>query len=82
MPEIVMSEKEIKGILKTLTEKFMETIACWDDVVFIGIRSGGDLVARNVVKLIEKKTGKRIPLGVLDIALYRDDLSMRLFSVL
>lgn len=37
------------------------------------------LVARNVVKLVEEKIGKSIPLGTLDIGLYRDDLSKRLF---
>lgn len=80
MPEIVMSEKEITAILRDLADQLMESISPWNDIVFIGIRSGGVLVARNVVKLLEQKTGMQVPLGTLDIALYRDDVSKRLFS--
>jgi pyrimidine operon attenuation protein / uracil phosphoribosyltransferase len=79
MPEKAMSEKEIKEVLKGLAKRFMAEISSWEEVVFIGIRSGGVLVARSIVKLVEKETGKRIPLGTLDIGLYRDDLSKRLF---
>ena len=80
MPDIAMSENEVKGILLDLADRLMGAMDSWNDVVSIGIRSGGLLVARNVVKLIEEKTGKQIPLGALDIALYRDDVSKRLFS--
>jgi pyrimidine operon attenuation protein / uracil phosphoribosyltransferase len=79
MPDKAMSEKEIKGILKDLAARFMAGISSWDDVVFVGVRSGGVLVARNIVKMVEEKIGTRIPLGTLDIGLYRDDLSKRLF---
>lgn len=80
MPEIAMSEKDITFILQELVEKLLRAVKTWDDVVFIGVRSGGVLVAKNIVKLIEDKIGIQIPLGALDIALYRDDLSKRLFS--
>ncbi len=80
MPEIAIGEKEIHGIFRDLADHFMRSIGSWDDVVFIGIRSGGFLVANNLVKLIFEKTGQKIPLGALDIALYRDDVSKRLFS--
>jgi pyrimidine operon attenuation protein / uracil phosphoribosyltransferase len=80
MPDIAMSENEVREILFDLADRLMGAIDSWNDVVSIGIRSGGLLVAKNVVKRIEEKTGKRIPLGALDIALYRDDVSKRLFS--
>lgn len=81
MPEIVMSESEARYILHDLADRVMEAIDSWSDAVFIGIRSGGYLVAGNVVRLIEERTGRSIPLGALDIALYRDDLSQRPFSL-
>lgn len=40
MSEKAMGEKEIKGILADLAQRFMEAISSWDDVVFIGVRSG------------------------------------------
>ena len=79
MREKAISQREIRDLLNELATKLMQDIASWDDVVFIGVRSGGVLVARNIVKLIEERAGKRIPLGTLDIGLYRDDLSKRLF---
>jgi pyrimidine operon attenuation protein/uracil phosphoribosyltransferase len=75
MSDIPLSPKDIDKILNELASTLMSTIADWDEIVFIGIRSGGLLVAKNVVKLLEEKTGKQIQLGALDIALYRDDLS-------
>lgn len=69
---------DIKAILRRVASKVWQSLSDWDDVVFIGIRSGGEHVARQVVKILESKTGTTIPLGALDIALYRDDLSQRL----
>ena len=39
----------------------------------VGIRRGGDVLAERLAGLIEKRQGKRPPLGVVDITLYRDD---------
>ncbi len=80
MTEIAMSEMEIKKILRDLAGRLMDEMGSWHEAVFIGIRSGGLLVAKNVVNLIEEKTGKTIPLGALDIALYRDDVHRRPFT--
>jgi pyrimidine operon attenuation protein / uracil phosphoribosyltransferase len=79
MEEILRSPKEIQSILVRLTEELMGSISAWDKVAFIGMRSGGELIARGLVKLLEEKISKQIPLGVLDIALYRDDLTRRKF---
>ncbi len=77
MTEIPHSAQDIDGMLHDLAETLMADIDNWNDVVFIGIRSGGVLVARNVVTILEERTGKQIPLGALDIGLYRDDLSKK-----
>ncbi len=79
MVDIPHSSKDIEGMLRDLTNTLMNMIEKWDEVVFIGIRSGGLLVAENVVRLLEARIGKHIPLGALDIALYRDDLSRMRF---
>jgi len=75
MNNIPPGTKDIDRILHDLADTLMSSIENWDKIVFIGIRSGGLLVARNVVALLEERTGAQIPLGALDIALYRDDLS-------
>jgi pyrimidine operon attenuation protein/uracil phosphoribosyltransferase len=48
-----------------------------DNMVIIGIRTGGELLARELQERIEKKLGKRPLLGMLDITLYRDDLDYK-----
>lgn len=79
MADKLLGSKEVDGILHNLADTLYSSIKNWDEIVFIGIRSGGLLVAKNVVKLLEEKTGMQIPLGALDIALYRDDLAKKRF---
>ena len=45
------------------------------DLVLVGIQTGGVFLARRLQKKISGIEGKEIPLGVLDITLYRDDFS-------
>ena len=44
------------------------------DFVLIGIRTRGVILARRMQAEIERLESVRVPLGILDIALYRDDL--------
>jgi len=76
---IPRTPEEIHTVLLDLAEGLIRSISSWDNTAFIGVRSGGELIARSLVKLLKDKTGKEVPLGVLDIALYRDDLSRRKF---
>src|SRR5512136_3070878 len=48
-----------------------------DRLAFVGIRRGGVPLAERIRAEIGKVTGSPPPLGTLDIALYRDDLSQR-----
>jgi len=74
-----LKPNEIQTILNKLARSVARRFTQWDDVVFIGIRSGGEHLARHLVKRLEARTGASLPLGVLDIALYRDDLSRRVY---
>ena len=44
-------------------------------LAIIGIRTRGDIIAKRIAECIKKKYKYEIPLGVLDITLYRDDLT-------
>jgi pyrimidine operon attenuation protein/uracil phosphoribosyltransferase len=46
-----------------------------DQVVFIGIRTRGPYVAKRLAEIIQKRHGQDIPVGEMDITLYRDDLN-------
>ena len=52
-------------------------------LLLVGIQRRGVDLARRLAVLLERKTGKNIPLGTLDINLYRDDwTSMAAFPAL
>ena len=46
-----------------------------DNIVIVGIRTRGVPIAERIAANIEHIEGKKPPVGVLDITLYRDDLS-------
>jgi pyrimidine operon attenuation protein/uracil phosphoribosyltransferase len=46
-----------------------------DDLMIVGIRSRGVPIAERMVKEIEQAEGQAVPFGILDITLYRDDLT-------
>ena len=46
-----------------------------DDLIIIGIRSRGVPIAERVAREIEEMEGAPVPLGILDITLYRYDLT-------
>ncbi len=79
MTDILLTPGEVAEILQELADKLETRFKAWDKIAFIGIRSGGEHVAEHLVRLMKKRLHREIPLGELDIALYRDDLSKRLF---
>ncbi len=44
-----------------------------EPLAIVGVRRGGELLARRLADLVGKKTGTPPPLGFIDITLYRDD---------
>jgi pyrimidine operon attenuation protein/uracil phosphoribosyltransferase len=48
------------------------------DVTLVGIRSRGSHLARRIAERILKSAGQTVPVGILDITLYRDDLRARI----
>ena len=60
-------------IIERLASQILETFAKLDHLVLIGIERRGVDLARRLVQIIQKRSGKTLPLGTLDINLYRDD---------
>ncbi|WP_297055428.1 bifunctional pyr operon transcriptional regulator/uracil phosphoribosyltransferase PyrR [Thermosulfurimonas sp.] len=68
-------EKEIERTLRRLTHEILERYGGARDLILVGIRTGGVPLARRLQRLIEEQEGIKIPVGTLDISLYRDDWS-------
>lgn len=71
----VMNEVEISLSLTRIAYQIIEdNYPLNNDVALIGIKTGGEYVARRLHKLIYDITGVDLEMGFIDIALYRDDL--------
>lgn len=69
------------GMRRTVTRLSHEVIEAnrgAEQLAVIGIRTRGEFLARRVAKLVEEIEGQPVPVGILDITLYRDDLRGRL----
>src|SRR6267154_5153008 len=71
----LMSASEIDRTLVRLAHEILERTADLDKLAFIGIRRRGVPLAQRLAKKIESLENRKIPVGILDINLYRDDLS-------
>jgi pyrimidine operon attenuation protein / uracil phosphoribosyltransferase len=71
----LMSASEIDRTLVRLAHEILEKTADLDKLGFIGIRRRGAPLAERLARKIEELEKRRIPVGILDISLYRDDLS-------
>src|SRR5579872_5241371 len=71
----LMSASEIDRTLVRLAHEILEKTKDLDKLAFIGIRRRGVPLAQRLAKKIESLENRKIPVGILDINLYRDDLS-------
>jgi pyrimidine operon attenuation protein / uracil phosphoribosyltransferase len=71
----LMSASEIDRTLVRLAHEVLERTVDLDRLVFVGIRRRGVPLAQRLAQKIESLEVRKIPVGILDINLYRDDLS-------
>src|SRR5271157_1240039 len=71
----LMSASEIDRTLVRLAHEILEKTKDLDLLAFIGIRRRGVPMAQRLARKIETLENRKIPTGILDINLYRDDLT-------
>src|SRR5450759_4374081 len=72
----LMRATEIDRTLVRLAHEILEKTKDLDQLAFIGIRRRGVPLAQRLSAKIESLENRKVPLGILDITLYRDALSM------
>lgn len=72
---IILSADKLNRALTRISHEILEHNLGADDVVIIGIQSRGAIIAKRLIKKINKIEGKELNYGALDIALYRDDIT-------
>ncbi len=71
----IMDEMAIKRALIRIAHEIIEKNKGVDNVALIGIRRRGGPLAYRLAERIEEIEGIKVPVGILDITLYRDDLT-------
>ena len=71
----ILNAAQVQSIFERFAREMPKRYGNLDQVVFIGVRTRGPYVAKRLAGIIKKRHGKDIPIGEMDIALYRDDLN-------
>lgn len=73
---LILDEERIRRTLSRMTHEIMEYHRDAKDIALIGIRTRGVEIANRLAKKIQELEKQEIPVGILDITLYRDDLNL------
>ena len=73
LKEIVRTEKEIEASLDRICEQLLNRHPQLNEVVLVGIRTGGVFLAERLKERVLRRKGVNLPTGIIDINLYRDD---------
>jgi pyrimidine operon attenuation protein/uracil phosphoribosyltransferase len=70
---IVMEAAEIQQTLVRIAQEIINEAADCDRLALIGIHTGGVHLAKRLQAIISERHGLDVPVGMVDITLYRDD---------
>ena len=71
----ILTAVQIAAIFERFASEMATTYESLEHVVFIGVRTRGPYVAKRLAAMIKKRHKNEIPVGEMDITLYRDDLN-------
>ncbi len=72
---IVLDEQAIRRALTRIAHEIIEKNKGIDHLLLVGIRTRGIFIANRLAERILQIEGRNVPVGEIDITLYRDDLS-------
>jgi len=76
-PATILDEAEIRRAVTRIAHEVLERNHGAGGVALVGIAARGDDLARRLALEIERIEGASLPVGVLDITFYRDDIGIR-----
>jgi pyrimidine operon attenuation protein/uracil phosphoribosyltransferase len=71
----ILDAAGIRRALVRIAHEILERNQGLTDLVLVGLRSRGDHIARRLAALLCEIEGTAVPVGVMDVTLYRDDLA-------
>jgi pyrimidine operon attenuation protein/uracil phosphoribosyltransferase len=73
----VLDVNDVRRAIWRMANEVVERNQGLEDVVLIGLQTGGVPFAEEMADALEKIDGTRPPLGTLDVAFHRDDIGLR-----
>ncbi len=73
----VMNAAQLKRALIRMAHEIIEDTEGAKDLAIVGMRTRGVYLARRLAEFISESSGSDVPVGVLDVTLYRDDFRRR-----
>ena len=73
----IMDRESVRRALIRIAHEIVERNKGTDDLVIVGIRRRGVIIAQRLASFVKEIETKAVPTGILDITLYRDDLTTR-----
>ena len=73
----VMSADDVRRALTRMAHEIVERNGGLDDVVLVGLQTGGVALAHRLAETLAEIEDVIIPVGTLDVAFYRDDIGLR-----
>src|SRR5690349_8418260 len=64
-------DQKVRALVQAIAKEFQKDLG---KLALVGIQTRGAHLARRMAALFEEETGKAVPVGILDITLYRDDM--------
>jgi pyrimidine operon attenuation protein / uracil phosphoribosyltransferase len=75
MTKAILDPKTFQKALEDLATAIATNAKAHPNIALVGIRTRGVGLAQRLATILSKKLDRDIPVGILDITLYRDDLS-------
>jgi len=72
---VILDQAAIERTITRIAHEIIERNKGTENLCLIGIRSRGDIIARRLAQRIEQIEKATLPVGIIDITLYRDDIS-------
>ncbi|MEV5426364.1 bifunctional pyr operon transcriptional regulator/uracil phosphoribosyltransferase PyrR [Streptomyces cellulosae] len=73
----VLEAPDIARVMTRIAHEIVERAKGADDVLLLGIPTRGVFLARRLADKLEQITERKVPVGSLDITMYRDDLRLQ-----
>jgi pyrimidine operon attenuation protein/uracil phosphoribosyltransferase len=71
---VILDETGVKRALTRIAHEVLEKNKGVESLVLVGIRTGGVHLAQELARRLEEIEGEKVPVGSVDITLYRDDI--------